>query len=183
MFESREIAKKALRRAEEICVERKRKALLKKVAVRTGLCAFGMVLAVYFYPSGVGNMPDSYVFLEEGQIPLAAPFTSEADNEPLFFLPAYETVTVKAGAAEVFMPLINPDVNEYPLRFVIVLSETKETVFVSELLAPSARAETITLERPLEKGEYRAVLHVEAYEADSLAFVGAASVSLLLIAE
>ncbi len=46
------------------------------------------------------------------------------------------------------------------------LEETGETLYTSGLIEPGKQVKNIELSRPLEKGEYKAIFHVQPFSTD-----------------
>ena len=89
-------------------------------------------------------------------------------------------VTVPADTVEVDIPLINPAGNTCYFTFEIVVDG--ETVYASQFLKPGGRIESITLRKPLAKGEYDAVLKITAYTLDTLTEIDGVNVDFILTA-
>ena len=76
-------------------------------------------------------------------------------------------ISVPAGAQDLQMSLSNLPGNDCIFVFEIVLADTGEVLFSSEQVGPGDEIRNVTLIRPLEKGEYRAVLNTRAYDVGS----------------
>lgn len=191
MFDNKEIAKRALHRAEELKIEKKRRRIRWKSAVTVGVCAASIVFVIIAFP--IGKLPDDYILFNDDEIPLAVPLLTddnavpynedELKNNTIIYFPEYDTVTVQANLSDVKMTLLNPDGNTYWFTFEIILEDTEETLYESGLVAPAMCIENITLERPLEKGEYKTLLIIRSYDLESFAEVNDVSVEFDLIAE
>ena len=183
MFDSKEIAKRARLRAESLRAHQKRRRGRGMAAVMLGLCMTALLIAagiLFAAPSA----DDTYIILEDGQIPLglalfpdghAMPYDGAvAENNLKFIMPA-RNVTVSAGFYEAEIRLINPGENTCWLTFEIILQETGETVYMSGMVGPSMCIEEIELTKCLERGEHRAALIIRAYEFGGLEPVNSAS--------
>ena len=104
--------------------------------------------------------------------------TEEAEKEstegtPGVAIPGWGSITIPAGETEITsVDLYNPEDNEgyYYLTFELRIpddsSEGYEVIYSSQLVPPGQHLQKITLSRPLEAGEYDAVIHVQPYKMD-----------------
>jgi len=79
-------------------------------------------------------------------------------------IPGYGTVTLPAGKTDVKMILLNPEGN--PCYFTFELVVDGDTYYTSGLVEPSKYIEDLKLTKPLQKGEYKAVLKIRTYSLD-----------------
>ena len=190
MLNSKEIAKSALRRVDEIKMSTgRRRKRLEFAGILLCVCA-ASVTAFVMLPI---RPPASYVHVDYEQLPLAAPLLPDNNarpyteinvgNEPVLMIPNYKTVTIPADAIQINMPLFNPDENNCWLAFELALAETDEILYKSGLVAPSMRLDAIVLSRPLLKGEYETVLNIRALEMDGFAVLSSTSTEIIIIAE
>jgi len=195
MFDSKEIAKQALLRAEEIKEENNIKGKRWKIASALTACAVCVVMVVIFSP--LGMKPDGYMMADTDPMPLAAlmlpddnavPFvTGEGDEQAAdvsgFIIPGYDFIRIPAETTYVNMLLINPVGNPGDFTFEIMLKKSGETLYKSGLVAPSMCLENVTISRPLLKGAYEAYLKINIYEPHSQSAIGDAGVDFVLIVE
>jgi len=191
MLDSKEIAKSALRRVDEIKTSTKRSRKRWGIAgILLGVCALASAIAILTWPASP-HAP--YIGIEAERVPLAAPLLPDEnavpykgetkDAAPLVALPGYESVTVPAGSQQIEMMLLNPEGNPCYFTFEIALKDTEETIYVSGLVGSGMCIENPALSRTLDKGEYKAVLMIRAYELYSYSAMNGASVDFTLIAE
>ena len=190
MFDSKEIARLALLRAEEIKTEKKRNR--NRWGSAGILCGIGAAAAVMLTLFPLNSRSD-YSLLIDDPLPLAAPqipdvismpFTEvEPWDNPGFIIPHYDSVTIAAGSPEVNMLLSNPAENFCLLTFEIILQETEETLYNSGMIAPDMYIEDLALSRPLEEGVYNAVLKIQACDLENLTILSESNVYFTLIAE
>ena len=192
MFDSKEIAKKALIRVEEIKEKKKRGRRRLEVTIAVaGVCT--AAAAIYAVAPTIGPLNPNIV-IEDGALPLgsfplsdndAIPYkdAARAAEPPGITIAGYDSVTVRAGETCAEMILLNPESNACRFSFEIVLADAEETLYKSGLVAPGMCVENIKLSRPLEKGEYKACLIIRAYEAENFDMVSDARVEFDLIAE
>ena len=83
-------------------------------------------------------------------------------------VPGWSTLTISAGEKQVSLNFMNPKANEgkYYLSFELRLKETGEVLCTTGLVPPGQAIQTVTLTKPLEKGEYAAIIHVQPYRMD-----------------
>jgi len=160
MLDKYEIANRALLRAEQMKAHRRGRI---RSAFRTAAMMLCMCIATAVAAYMILEHP--YTVIDDPATPLAEfPFISSGDKAD-FLLPVYSSITIEAGKAVVYLPLTNPEGNQYNLAFEIVLTSTGETIYASGMVGPSVCVGEVTLERPLQAGEYSAVLVVAAFDA------------------
>lgn len=164
MLDSKEIAKKALMRA-EIMKSRKKtriRRLLQTTAMLLCACA---ITATATYFTTVAEQP--YTVIDDERPPLSeTPFFDDKDTFS-FMVPGFAAINFPANDENVEILLANPGENQYDLAFKIVLEETAETLFESDPVPPSAGVGRVTLAKALQEGEYKALLIITAYELGS----------------
>ena len=191
MPDSREIARQALLRADEIKRIDEHTHGRMKMAAIVCVCAMVVVGAwVMLLPNGKHTTPQQ---IEDTPVPLAMyPLTTDETAPDLdtmeeggivVNLPGYSLIPVLAETPDAYVTLYNPVENEWLLSYAIELTETKETLYMSSPIAPSMSIENIALSRPLEKGLYKAVLIIRAYEADSLLCVSTVCMEITIDAD
>ena len=184
MFDSKEITRRALLRAEEQRTKRKR--FLDRAAMMMSTCAVAAVAVFVFMTYSPGPYQPNLVSIDDGAVPLAQiPVVETVDNinGPSFMFPGYDTVTVPAGTTEAYMFLTNPAVNSCWLSFEVILADTGETLYESSMVPPSASIEKITLARELPQGQYEAALRIKVFAYGSLLEVDEINQSFNLIVE
>lgn len=96
-----------------------------------------------------------------------------APVEPGVAIPGWGSMTIPAGVTEAATSMRNPAENDgwYYLTFELRLptvdaatgQESYELLFTTGLIPPGQYCNKVTLTRPLEAGEYKAVVHVQPY--------------------
>lgn len=97
-------------------------------------------------------------------------------------IPEFGDITVEADSADVDILLFNPEDNSCFLGYEILLPDTGETLYLSEMMAPGEYEKSLTLSRGLAKGEYAAVIKAVAYASKDLAVVEELEIPLRLTA-
>ena len=193
MFDSEEISRRALLLAGEIKSETKRRRRrFEAVGAMLGICLAVSVFVIMALPT-TGSPNDGYLFLENGNVPLAEPpqlddgaepcTETEASSKPDIVLPAYSMATMQAGAVEVPVELQNPAGNSCLLTFEIAANGAAAPLYSSGLVAQGMCIKHITLAEPLAEGRHKAVMTIRAYKAETYALIGKASVEFTLLAE
>ena len=82
-------------------------------------------------------------------------------------IPGYPEIEIPAGETKVSADFINPEGNPCYFKFELVLEESGETLYESGLVPPGKSIHEITLSRPLEKGDYPAVIKITTASLDT----------------
>ncbi len=102
--------------------------------------------------------------------PLQSAVPQEDTPEQGVVIPGKGSLYIPAGETRVRADFYNPAENKglYYLTFELRLpgEEGYETLYSSGLVEPETGVEEITLSRPLDKGEYTAVIRVQPYHMD-----------------
>lgn len=116
-----------------------------------------------------------------------------APVQPGIAIPGWGSITLPAGVTEASTALQNPEANEgwYYLTFEMRLptvdeatgEEGYEVLFTTGLIPPGQYCNKVTLNRPLEPGEYKAVVHVQPYTIENMTPTNNADMETVLIVE
>ncbi len=112
-----------------------------------------------------------------------------APTMPGIAIPGWGSITLPAGVTEAAASLQNPEANEgwYYLTFELRLPEEDgegyEVLFTTGLILPGQYCNKVTLNRPLEPGEYKAVVHVQPYTIDTQTPTNNADMETVLIVQ
>lgn len=108
-----------------------------------------------------------------------------APVEPGVAIPGWGSMIIPAGVTEVATSMQNPEANAgwYYLTFELRLKDTNEVIFTTGLIPPGQYCNKVTLSRPLEKGEYAAVIHVQPYRISDMSPTNNADMETVLIVE
>jgi len=193
MFNSEEITKRALLRAEEIkTVKKKKRNFIQAAAITLSLCAALVVISLLVFPL----QGDLLEIIGPFTIPLSAPLIPDENAKPYmgreidypdtfaenkFIIQSYDKIIIPANALDVQVFLVNPDSNRCFFVFKIILEETEEIIYVSGLVKPGMYLENITLLKALEKGEYNAVLEIHTYDLERYDFTQKSEITFNLI--
>lgn len=116
--------------------------------------------------------------------PNAGVASSQEEEKPEGIrIPGYPTITIAAEETEVIMNLMNPEGNPCYFTFELVLTEAGETVYTSKMVEPGKAITNVTLSRPLEKGEYPAVIKITTASLEDGSQMNGANVETIIIAE
>lgn len=92
--------------------------------------------------------------------------TQEASVTRGIKIPGYTTIPIAANTTDVDVELYNPEENEVHFQIAFVLNETGETIYESKLIEPGQHLYHITLEKPLEPGEYPITIQYSTFSTD-----------------
>lgn len=97
-------------------------------------------------------------------------------------IPGYKSITIDAGETDIKVNLQNPQGN--PCYFVIslILQDGTE-LYKSKMIEPGKGLYDITINNPLDKGEYPAIVKYETFSLNELNPLNGAEVKINLIAE
>ena len=204
MFDSGEIAARALLRAEKIKEERKRRRAL----MQAGGALLCVCIATAFIVSGnlPSTIPGNTVVIEDDFIPMGAPlppdtgalptdtgalpngtgalpYTEMEQTGAIYTIPGYDSVWAAAGGNSLDMVLYNPEGNAYLFSFEIILEDTGETIYESGLVEPGFGIGSPALENALRPGEYSASLIIGAYGPENHFRFGTSSLNFTIIVE
>ncbi|MBR1623534.1 MAG: hypothetical protein IJ675_06470 [Pseudobutyrivibrio sp.] len=99
---------------------------------------------------------------EEGQEKNQA----EAGASSGIAIPGYSTIYLDAGTTDAEVNLTNPEGNDVYFEISFYLPKTDETIYTSKLLAPGQNLYDISLDKPLEAGEYDLTVIYTTYAMD-----------------
>lgn len=98
-------------------------------------------------------------------------------------IPGYPSITIEADTQDVAVALLNPEGNPCYFTFELALKDTNEVLYTSKLVPPGQAIYNITLSRPLEAGEYDAVIRISTTSLEDGSAMNGANVETVLIAQ
>lgn len=98
-------------------------------------------------------------------------------------IPGYPSITVDAGKENVTMNLFNPDGNPCYFTFEIVLSDTGETIYKSDMVEPGKAITNVKLQHALSAGEHNAVIKISTASLTDGKSMNGANVETVLVAK
>lgn len=121
-------------------------------------------------------------FEEDQEMPEVG--TVEAGVEAGIEIPGYKSIIIPADTTDVKVELTNLETNQVYFQISFYLPDTEETIYTSKLIKPGQHLYEITLERPMEVGEYPLTVKYAAYSNDEeLTPMNGADVNCTLIVE
>ena len=190
MFDNKEALQRALRHAGMIVAEKREKR--KRLSITFLICgtfSIAVLTLAVFAPNGTNAT--TYYGIDSNQIPLVAgnlreDATTEETSESVFrdnvfYAPNISRVQFISQTQHADVVLLNPDSNELPVTFEIVLFETGETLFLSDSVEPGMFIEKPTISSSLESGEHRATLIIRTYEHDDEIPAATVSVEFIIV--
>ncbi len=106
---------------------------------------------------------------------------SSTGNQQGIRIPGYPSITIAAGKEDVTMNLMNPEGNPCYFTFEIVLKDTGETIYKSDMVEPGKAISNVKLSHSLEKGEYKAVVKISTASLTDGSAMNGANVETTLI--
>lgn len=98
-------------------------------------------------------------------------------------IPGYPSITLTADTENVTVALLNPEGNPCYFIFELVLSDTDEVLYTSDMVAPGKVITDITLSRPLAAGEYNAAIKISTASLTDGSAMNGANVETVLIVQ
>ncbi len=98
-------------------------------------------------------------------------------------IPGYPSITVDADKENVTMNLYNPDGNPCYFTFEIVLSDTNETIYKSDMVEPGKAITNVKLNHGLAAGEHNAVIKISTSSLTDGKAMNGANVETVLVAK
>lgn len=98
-------------------------------------------------------------------------------------IPGYPSITVDAGKDNVTMNLFNPEGNPCYFTFEIVLSDTGETIYKSDMVEPGKAITNVKLQHPLATGEHNAIIKISTASLTDGKTMNGANVETVLVAK
>ena len=94
-------------------------------------------------------------------------------------------IKIKEGSTKAELYYLNPEQNQdrYYIRVSIVLKDSDEILYVSDLIPPGNGIREIELSKPLLKGSYAAVFHIQGYKMNDLSSAKGADLDVTIIVE
>jgi hypothetical protein len=200
LFDSKEIARRALALAEKIKNQRnhRRKRMLS-AAITLTACTSVVIFTITGNIFPMVNMPgddftndindadeffwsEELFVIEDNAVPLSQ-FPPFPEDEPSIIIPEFGSIIIPVNADDINALLLNPEENDCYMSFQIILTDTGESLYASEMIAPGTSIENIVLSRMLQQGEYRAGMIIRAYAPENFTEIHSTKIEIDLIAE
>ena len=132
---------------------------------------------------GAGASADIQV--DPGAVPWTGPQIQEAGGGASegIQIPGYPSITLPADTQNVSVALLNPEGNPCYFTFELALLDTDEVLYTSGQVPPGQALYEIELSRPLEAGEYDAVIRISTASLDDGSPMNGANVETVLIVQ
>lgn len=98
-------------------------------------------------------------------------------------IPGYPSITLPADTQTVAVALLNPEGNPCYFTFELILTDTDEVLYTSDMVAPGKVITQATLARPLPAGEYNAVIRISTASLEDGSAMNGANVETLLLVQ
>lgn len=96
-------------------------------------------------------------------------------------IPGYPSIELPPEQADVAIVLLNPEGNPCYFKFELVLKDSDESLYQSELVPPGQAITQLTLARGLSAGEYHATIKITTYSTVDQSPMNGANVETVLI--
>lgn len=91
----------------------------------------------------------------------------DADAEEGYItMPGYDTVSMKAGNDTANIVLTNPESNQCLFQFQLVLKDTDEVLYTSDMVKPGKAIMSQKLSRALDEGDYNFIIRINTFSPD-----------------
>ena len=81
-------------------------------------------------------------------------------------MPGYDTIPLKAGNTTAEVALANPESNTCYFQFQLILQDTEEVLYTSDLVAPGKAILNEELSRSFEAGDYPLIVRINTFSQD-----------------
>lgn len=113
----------------------------------------------------------------DGSVPDAPKGNAKAES---IAIPGYPRIQLPAGQTEVELLLGNPEGNPCFFEYTLVLKDTNELLYESQQIPPGEAVAKVSLSKPLDAGEYPAVLKISTKSIQTQEEMNGANVETLL---
>jgi len=159
-------------------IPRQKKRKNGTLFIKITLAAASVVMMIFLPLNGRLESDIGYYFFDDIPVPLAA--LPDFENNIIF--PAFHNQTIAVNSGNMTIELYNYENNNCWFMFEIILTDAREILYTSELLAPGTRIETVVQTGLLETGEHEAVLNVRAYSLDNFTEIYETSTKFIIVA-
>ena len=81
-------------------------------------------------------------------------------------MPGYDTIPLKAGNTTAEVALANPESNTCYFQFQLILQETDDILYTSDLVAPGMAIVNEELSRSFDAGDYPLIIRINTFSED-----------------
>ena len=144
------------------------------IAVIIVLCAIAAILVSVLFINKNRNNDDKFTpTLDSDAGDIQDNNNSGGQQGQAIRIPGYPSITIAADKENVTMNLYNPEGNPCYFTFEIVLSDTNETIYKSDMVEPGKAITNVKLKYGLAEGEHNAVIKIStASLTDGKAMIG-----------
>ncbi|MGN0479516.1 MAG: hypothetical protein ACI4GO_08775 [Hominenteromicrobium sp.] len=98
-------------------------------------------------------------------------------------IPYYSDIYMQGGSDEIEMYLVNPKENDCYFTYTLILKDSGEQIYRSNLIEPGQAVDLVKLERKIESGAYALDMQIDTYALETQTPLNNAIVSTKLIAQ
>ena len=141
--------------------------------------------AVYFMTKNIESPQsnESGIVFEKTAVDYDYTVPEEEAQSPGIKVPGYADMAISSESCDFPITLLNPEGNPCYFAFTLSIEETGKTIYTSDYVQPGQAIKGITLEEPLEKGEYTLLIEIATTSIETNASMNGAEVRAGLTVE
>lgn len=90
----------------------------------------------------------------------------EDAEEGMITIPGYDTVPLKEGSDTAKIELVNPGTNDCLFQYELILEDSDEVLYTSDMLEPGKAIMSQKLSQTLTEGDYPLIIRVNTFSKD-----------------
>lgn len=154
------------------------------IAVIIVLCAIAAILVSVLFINKNRNNDDKFTpTLDSDAGDIQDNNNSGGQQGQAIRIPGYPSITIAADKENATMNLYNPEGNPCYFTFEIVLSDTNETIYKSDMVEPGKAITNVKLKYGLAAGEHNAVIKISTASLTDGKAMNGANVETVLVAK
>lgn len=136
----------------------------QKITILICALAAALATAIFLYYYIQNQQTDSIAYSSDA-VAWDSSIGDDADAG-VITIPGYEAVPLKAGTDTTKVELGNPESNECLFQFDMILADTGEIIYSSDMVKPGTAIMTQQLDRTFETGDYDLIIRVSTCSLD-----------------
>ena len=153
------------------------------IAVIIVLCAIAAILVSVLFINKNRNNDDKFTPTLDSDGDIQDNNNSGGQQGQAIRIPGYPSITIAADKENVTMNLYNPEGNPCYFTFEIVLSDTNETIYKSDMVEPGKAITNVKLKYGLAAGEHNAVIKISTASLTDGKAMNGANVETVLVSK
>lgn len=90
----------------------------------------------------------------------------ETAEEGMITIPGYDTVPLKEGSDTSKIELVNPETNDCLFQYELILKDSDEVLYTSDMLEPGKAIMSQKLNQTLTEGDYPLIIRINTFSLD-----------------